>query len=415
MNCRALSVLPVALLLITTACRREQMAPVQPRPKRVAAVEELQLPDMIGRGAQPFLFAMRDGSLLLSWVEKDESTPTATLKLARMTDERWSEPATIVRRDDLFVNWADFPSVIEASDGTLFAHWLQKSGPSTYAYDVMIARSSDRGMTWSVPVKLHDDAVRSEHGFVSLVAQPSEPAVSAVWLDGRNMKEGEDHEGHGDMTLRYATIRSDGSIADRAELEPRTCECCTTAMAWSDEGPVVAYRDRSADEIRDIAIVRKKASGWTTPQVLHADGWKIDGCPVNGPQLDARGKDVAVAWFTGAGDRGQVHVAFSTDGGVTFMPPLRIDGNTPTGRVDVLLSHDGDAIATWIDGAGKEAAIVARRIRRNGKLGETVTVAQSSTARSAGFPRMALLGEVVYLAWTEFTPVKHVRMARLQL
>jgi len=406
------------VFLLTIGCAERESAPATTATAPVAAtvVHEVQLSATIGvGGAEPFLSTGRDGSLLLSWLESNEVAKTAALKVARFSSGRWSAPSVVVSRGDLFVNWADFPSVIEATDRTLFAHWLQKSGSGTYAYDVMLARSRDGGATWSEAARLNDDSVQGEHGFVSLTAHPTNPVVSAVWLDGRNMTEGEGHEGHGDMTLRFANIASDGRVSDAAELDARTCECCTTGMAWTESGPLVAYRDRSSDEIRDISLVQKRGEAWTPPRPLHADGWKIQGCPVNGPQVDARGRDVAVGWFTAAGDKPQVHVAFSSDSGASFGKPVRIDAGHATGRVDLVLLSDGRALVTWIDGAGSDAAIVARTVAPDGAMGALIMVARSSTARGAGFPRAALAGDGLYVAWTELLPSKRIRLARLDL
>ena len=352
-------------------------------------IEEIAAPSGSG-SAEPFLSTGRHGSLLMSWIEN------GSVRVARYAEGAWSAPSTVVARNDLFVNWADFPSVVELSDATLVAHWLQKSGAGKYAYDVRIALSRDGGKTWSASKVLHDDGTQTEHGFASLVPDATKPLAHAVWLDGRHMERG------GDMTLRYATIASDGTIGPSTELDTRTCECCTTALAQARSGVVAAYRDRSADEIRDITIARPGHP----PAPLHRDDWKIAGCPVNGPQLDARGDDVAIAWF--AKDR--VNVAFSGDGGATWSDAKRIDAGKPTGRVDVLLGEDGDALVTWIDGK----AIVARKVSREGEPGELVTIAQTSTARASGFPRMARAGDDVYVAWTEVEPQKRIRIARVR-
>lgn len=407
-----------ALLLLTIGCAERESVPATRATPLVAAtmVHEIQMPATIGGGgAEPFLAVDREGALLLSWLESNEAAKTAALKVARFSSGRWSDPSVVVSRNDLFVNWADFPSVVEASDRTLFAHWLQKSGSGTYAYDVMLARSRDGGKTWSNAAKLHDDSVQGEHGFVSLTPHPTKPVVSAVWLDGRNMTEGEGHEAHGDMTLRFANVASDGRVSDAQELDPRTCECCATGMTWTEAGPLVAYRDRSSDEIRDISLVQKIGDTWTPPRTLHADGWKIEGCPVNGPQLDARGRNVVAAWFTAAGDKPLVHLAFSSDSGSSFGKPVRIDAGHATGRVDVILLSDGRAFATWIDGAGSDAAIVARIVAPDGVMGTLTTIARSSTARGAGFPRAALAEDGLYVAWTELLPSKKIRLARLDL
>ena len=185
-------------------------------------------------------------------------------------------------------------------------------------------------------------------------------------------------------------------------------------MTLAADGPVVAYRDLDANEVRDISVVRKTQQGWTKPRAVHEDGWKIAGCPVNGPQLDARGRDVVAGWFTAAGDKGRVRVAFSSDAGATFGKPIAIDAGAPLGRVDLLLLDDGSAFVTWLDGDGKDGAIVARRVTRDGKLGPVITVTKTATARSAGFPRIARLGRDVVVAWTD-SAAKQVRLVRVGL
>jgi hypothetical protein len=390
--------LAVLLILFLAACANA------PNP-----IEEIPVPSAKG-AAEPFLSATRDGSLLLSWIE------SGSVRVARYRDGKWSAPSTVVKRDDLFVNWADFPAVVEMRDGTLLAHWLQKSGPGTYAYDVRFSISRDGGRTWSPSTILHDDATKTEHGFVSLVPDPVRPMVHALWLDGRKMQG---HEHGGDMTLRYATIDANGRIANGAELDARTCECCTTAMTMTADGLITAYRDRTAEEIRDISVVRSTRAGWTKPAALHDDRWTINGCPVNGPQLDARGRHVVAAWYTGAASQPRVHVAFSSDAGATFGKPVRIDAGAPTGRVDVLLldveKNQRSAFVTWIDGAGTDTGFVARRITSDGKAGPIVTIAKSTTARGAGFPRAAQIGDDTYVAWTELQPEKRIRIARVRL
>ena len=346
--------------------------------------------------AEPFLFSTSDG-ILLSWLESVAGSDRVALRFARLANDRWSAAQTIVERNDLFVNWADFPSVVQDENGRLFAHWMQKTSGATYAYDVLLAISRDGGRTWSAPVALNRDGTKAEHGFVSLAPMRG-GGISAAWLDGRNMTPGKEE---GDMTLRYANVSAQGIVSDEARLDARTCECCTTAMAVTSSGPVIAYRDRSSDEVRDIAVVRRTGSGWTRPQLVRADGWKIAGCPVNGPQADAIGQATVVAWFTGAENRGRVRVAFSDDGGRTFSPATNVDDGNPLGRVDVVVLDANSAVVSWLEQTSSGAEIRARLVRRSLAPKASVKIADSSTARAAGFPRIAKRGRVVYFAWTE--------------
>jgi hypothetical protein len=100
---------------------------------------------------EPELNATPDGRIVMSWVEKRGDKRYA-LRFSVLDANGWSENRTVSEGDNWFINWADFPSVIALSDGSLAAHWLVKSGTATYAYDVNIARSSDGGWTWSRPV-----------------------------------------------------------------------------------------------------------------------------------------------------------------------------------------------------------------------------------------------------------------------
>lgn len=406
----------LAVLALRCAEEREPTEQQKQTTQNVAAprggVEEIAVPAGPG-AAEPFLFATRD-SILLSWLEPVANTDRVALRFARYRNGQWSEPQTIVDRNDLFVNWADFPSIVEDAKGTLFAHWLQKSSGGTYSYDVRMATSVN-GTTWSEPFLLNRDGTKTEHGFVTLAAL-SDGGVGATWLDGRHMTGGGGHEHDGgDMAIRYATVDANGRIAEDTELDDRTCECCTTGMTMTVSGPVIVYRDRSADEVRDIAYVTKTAAGWTKPARVHADDWKINACPVNGPQADAIGNRVVTAWFTAAQEKGRAFAAFSDDGGVTFGKPVRIDDGKPIGRLDVLLLDEETALVTWLEQTNTGGEVRARRVRRNGSPEPPVKIADSSTARAAGFARTAKLGPDAYVTWTEQSATsKKVHVARVR-
>lgn len=375
------------------------------------------LPSPAGpNAAEPFLFTTRDG-VALSWLEPVAGSDRVALRFATHRNGQWSAPRTIIERNDLFVNWADFPSVVEDANGALFAHWLQKSGSGTYTYDVRMATSKDGGATWRESFLLNRDGKQSEHGFVTLAALPG-GGIGATWLDGRNMTMGSgDHEGHdgGDMTLRYATVSADGTLAEDVELDSRTCECCTTGMAMTTHGPVVVYRDRSAEEIRDISYVRREANGWSQPRPIRVDGWKIDGCPVNGPQIDAAGNTVATAWFTAAKDQQRVYVAFSSDGGSTFGHGVAVDEGKPVGRVDLLMLDARTALVSWLEQTAAGAEIRARTVSVDGAKQPSLKIADATTARAAGFTRIVKDGNHVWFAWTGHdgkTKSIHVARAR---
>src|SRR5687767_10698995 len=356
------------------------MVLVRASPAPVAQLEGVTVQPVVSaagpNSAQPQLSSSARG-LILSWIERNGQK--ATLRFAERNSHGWSRPRDVASGTDWFVNWADVPSVIRLDDGTLVGHWLQKSGPDTYAYDVKLSSSSDNGKTWSAPMKPHTDGTKTEHGFVSMIQMPG-AGLGAVWLDGRKMAAGghgapgADGHGSGDMTLRFASFTKDWKPTAESELDARVCECCPTAMAMTSDGPIVAYRDRSPDEVRDILVTRLENGKWTTPKAVHDDGWRVPACPVNGPALSARGKAVAVAWFNAKGDQPKSFGAFSSDGGRTFSAPIRVDDAASLGRVDIELLPDGSAVAAYMEFAEQRAQFRVRRIRPDGSKSDPVTI-----------------------------------------
>ena len=351
--------------------------------------------------AQPQMTVSPRG-ILLSWIER--AGTRATLKFAERTATGWSPATTVAAGEDWFVNWADVPSVLRLDDGTLAAHWLQKSGTETYAYDVRLAHSKDDGRTWSASFTPHHDGTKREHGFASLFQMPG-AGLGLIWLDGRAMGSAEGHDAHGAtegaMSVRYGTF--DGAWEQTSEMpvDLRVCECCPTTAAMTSDGPIVAYRNRSEEEIRDIYVARLDNGKWTEPKAVHDDNWKIAACPVNGPMLSARGPNVVLAWFTVKDDVGHVYVAFSADAGRTFGAPIRLDEVSALGRVDVALLSDGLALATWIEFAEQKSSFSMRRVNTAGRMSPIKGVSAISGARASGYPRIAVHGDEAVFAWTE--------------
>ena len=364
-----------------------------------------RFPNLAGGPAAP---------LVMSWLEPAADGGFA-LRYSTWSGRSWTGPRTVAEGRDWFVNWADFPSVVPVNGRVWGAHWLQQKPGDVYAYDVRIAVSTDAGNAWSAPMSPHDDGTPTEHGFVSLFGLGE--SLQAVWLDGRHTSGEHDHGGGtaGAMTLRSASIGDDARLHELdVEIDARVCDCCQTDAALTREGPVVVYRDRSADETRDIALVRRTGGGWSDPVHVASDGWKIAACPVNGPAVDARGDTVVVAWFT-APDVPRVRLAYSGDGGRSFAAPIEVATGHVAGRVDVVLLPDGRAVVSWLADVPGGAEIRAQPFTRDGPAGEAAVIARADVARSSGFPQMALTDGALLFAWTRSGDPSQIRSALARL
>ncbi len=390
----------VGLCLLALAVGAHPVAPA-------VVVQAWALPAPAG-AAQPQLVQAPDGDLLLSWVER-RTGGGHRFRFARH-DARtgWSEARTIAEGADWFVNWADVPMLMALEDGSLWAHLLVKNGEATYAYDVRLFRSTDGGDTWQARGPVHDDGTATEHGFVAMWPQ-SRDTLGVAWLDGRRTAGGghgaDQHGGHdalaGAMTLRTALFDAAGKRGE-TELDAMTCDCCNTDAAVTGRGPLLVYRDRAEGEVRDIAATRFDGRRWQLPAPVHADGWVMPGCPVNGPAVAAHGEQAWVAWYTEAGGVPVLRLARSDDAGDRFGPPMDVArGPMVLGRVD--LAADADAVwVAWLEEVqGRQALWLARFDRRTGIqtwAGEVAEVA--GRGRATGFPRLQLRDGVPHLAWT---------------
>lgn len=374
-------------------------------------------PSGVGSG-EPFLSPTVDG-VVLSWLEEDPEGGHG-LWMARLDAQGWGPRRAIAQGRPFFVNWADFPSVVTDAHGALWAHWLEREEGEGLAYGIRVTRSADGGASWSEPWTPHEDGTPTEHGFVSLF--PFEEGVGLAWLDGRRYAEGPDGSAPTrEMTVRFRSAVEGGPTRPESLVDARACDCCQTDVAVTSRGPVMVYRDRTENEVRDIYLTRWDGTAWSGPRAVHDDGWVIGGCPVNGPAVAADGERVAVAWFTAAGDVPKVHVAFSSDAGDSFGAPVRVDGGNPAGRVDLLLAEDGAAVVSWLERTGGDGAEVrVRRVGADATPGAEIAVTGSSAARASGFPRIAPLPwepTSMLVAWTDVSAEggPQVKVARMEV
>ena len=358
--------------------------------------------------AQPNLARGADGSLLLSWVERRGDGHRLRFARHRGGDpaQGWDATRTIAEGDDWFVNWADFPAMVELPGGTLWAHLLVRNRAATVAYDTRLFQSTDGGARWTPRGPAHDDGTPTEHGFATLWPA-ADATLGIAWLDGRHTGgggHGHDHHGSGGaMTLRAARFGDDGGKQADESLDASTCDCCQTDSAVDGDATLLVWRDRAEGEVRDIVVARHDTAGWHAPVTVHADGWVMPACPVNGPAIAARAGHAWVAWYTAASGKPELRLAASTDGGRAFgKPRLLATGDAQQGRVDVAADASG-VWTSWLqeDAAGQSLWLARydATLAREHFRARVATV--EGRGRGTGFPRLQVRDGTAWLAWTE--------------
>ena len=362
----------------------------------------------LGNAAQPNVVADPRGGFVLSWQSRD-AEGCASLKVASLArDGKLGASKTVASGCNWFVNWADMPSVVIADNGDWLSFWLQKNAADTYAYDILSSRSTDRGVSWSKPLRPHRDGTQTEHGFVAM-APAGADRVRLIWLDGRGTaRAGDAHVGHahhGTMSLRSAVLARGDQITDEAEIDPDVCSCCWPSLIrTADKSFLTAYRDHSAAEIRDIALARWQAGQWQPLGKLHDDGWHIAACPTNGPVLAARADAVLSVWPTmsdGAAMSVRAKLLSATGALKSRMRELE-HGGSVLGRPGVASLGEADWLLSWL-GAGAAGQSTLRVALWDQTLQERarIDVTHLPAGRSIGVPKLAANAGVAVLVWTE--------------
>lgn len=362
-----------------------------------------------GEGSSaPHLEKTTTGEVVLSYLEPvDESME---LRYAVLEEGGWSVPKTVARGVDWFVSWADIPSVVPLTESLWASHWRVTSSAGALSYNTAMSMSVDGGRSWQPATWLNTDSTPTEHGFVSVYQM--EEAVGAIWLDGRAYAEGRPGQLAG-AQLRAVTLSSKNVRKGEVVIDDLVCDCCQTDAAISKGGPIIVYRNRSENEIRDIYFARHFNGKWNEGHTIASDGWKINGCPINGPVIDAAGERVAIAWYTAA-PKPKVQVLFSNDNGETFTNPVKLSADDPLGRVDVVLLPDGSAAVSWLEQG--EGQLMIQRVAPDGLPISLTEVAKIETGRNAGFPQMIYSDGRLIFAWTDVsTQLSRVRTAWLKL
>jgi hypothetical protein len=332
---------------------------------------------------------------MVSWLETGADGGRA-FRCALLDREAWSEPRVIAEGPELFLNWADFPTVCWLGGDRFAAHWLQRPSPSSAAYGIRVAFSSDAGRTWKTAFASTRAAQQGYEGFLSFAS--SRDQLFACFLD------------HSEAVTQLRVLRfaADGAVLSEEVVDPDVCSCCQTTIQIVHGVPTLACRDHTDPEIRDISLSRWKNRSWTLPRPVHADNWKVNACPVNGPSLAANSQSAALAWCTAA-PAPSVYVSLSRDGGESFAPPIVLDRERPMGRVSVAGNKRGFAVA-WLARAEERAELRVAQLDTAGRSLKVKNIARLNPGRSSGFPRLAACGNELYAAWTGDTGVELRRL-----
>jgi hypothetical protein len=293
------------------------------------------------------------------------------------------------------------------------ADWYKGDGGSSRSL-LRLARSDDKGKTFSAPIKIAGEDVEGERATLfalNLIVAP-DGDVFVSWLDYResvtygiaHQKKAPPEAGIATQ-LRVARSSDGGRTFARSALVTRpVCGCCGTKVAQGASGPLYATTrgesrelKGSYDAVRDhfVSVSHDDGATWSQPVKFHDDGFKVSACPdiTPGMGVDSKGR-LHVAWYTGTERNPGILYARSDDQGKTFSAPVALLTDNWIPYADVKLAIDG-ADHAWVafeDRRGERDLIQVARISPEGKVSR-------STAWPGTAPDIAGFGDSAIVTW----------------
>jgi hypothetical protein len=393
-----------------------------PRDPHWASVRELTPALFADRPVfDPGLAAGPGGRVALTYVTRDTAGANAWLMVSADSGMHFSAPVRLNARAGKVSSFPESrPLAAFGPGGRLVVAWASARDSGRFADDIVARSSADGGATFGPERILNDDLAlpaSTYHGFVTLDVTAQDRVVAA-WLDGRGTPPvpGEDEP-------RWAQVRcsasDDGGLRWRPSVlvADSVCPCCRPALRASGSGVVaVAFRG-VRDSLRDphLAVSSDGGATFGRDTLLSADGWRLAGCPVEGPALTLAREGGLVAWYTGA--RG----ADGGGPGVYVVPWLA--GHGPAGSrralADTALAAEHPLLVAL--GPGTLAGVLARPEANRHALGLRTLAADGSASPwlflGANARSAALAGtdsRHAFAAWLEFTDAgPRLRLVRI--
>ncbi len=260
--------------------------------------------------SMPLLTQTPNGEILLSWTERNEEGKTDfCLSFSKDKGKTFSTKQIIYSGWGINNSRLMRAKVLAKKDGSLVAVFSNRANAPAVkpqqgggrprggrSADIVYCVSKDGGATWTNPQNVDTDTTKNiMRGFFDAILMSNDEVAVAYLKDVKGSTK------HEERDLRLA-ITKKGVFQPEKLIDPVVCDCCNINLLVDASGALnVYYRDNN-DNIRDIAHMTSKDNGETfsKPQIVHKDGWKINGCPHNGAISSIRGKSALIAWYSGA-------------------------------------------------------------------------------------------------------------------
>jgi hypothetical protein len=243
----------------------------------------------------------QQGNPIVVWTEKQKDK--LTLFYAVSTDEgnSFSKKVSIPLTSDVATHAEGTPKVAFKNDGTVIVAYEKKvpTKENKYAGAIYYVMSNDEGQSWTDEAFLHSDTVAGRSRSYFDIERLPDGEIGASWLDIKLNNE------TGGRSVRFARTMKSKGFANEILVDSSACQCCRIDVYMDkSENIFIAYRSLKkgvmGKQIRDMMIATSTDHGasFSSPVVISADNWDIDGCPHTGPSVCSNKAGLLSLWYT---------------------------------------------------------------------------------------------------------------------
>jgi len=285
----------------------------------------------------PQIAIAADNTLVAVWVRTDGAHEIIQSSASSDRGLTWTVPVTLSAAGED----ASGPQITVAPNNTFTAIWDRIDGADDI---VQTSNSVDGGVTWSVPVDL---SAAGQPAFMPQISAASDNSLTAVW-----------RRSNGSRTVIQSSSSLDGGAtwSTPVDLSEASRNSTTPQIAIADDGTrtVVWRRSTGGNQFIQSSSSTDGGATWSVPVDLSATGQDSDT-----PQISAApDNSLTAVWERSDGSNIIVQASTSSDGGATWSSAVNLSAaGGDAEQAHVSIAPDGLRTVVWQRDNGAERII----------------------------------------------------------
>lgn len=235
------------------------------------------------------------------WTEKEQNKLTLFYSISTDGGNSFSTKIHVPLTADVATHAEGMPKVAFKKDGSVIVAYEKKAPTreNKYAGAIYYMMSNDEGLSWTNEKFLHSDTVAGRSRSYFDIERLPDGEIGASWLDIKLNNE------TGGRSVRFARTMKSNGFGNEILVDSSACQCCRIDVYTDKSDNIfIAYRGLKKGEmgkqIRDMMIATSTDHGtsFSSPLLISADNWNIDGCPHTGPSLCGDKAGLFSLWYT---------------------------------------------------------------------------------------------------------------------